>query len=241
MGQGMRQGMRQGMARGMTNIKKQLSSLYVTSDKPKENRLYKIKMILIGDQDVGKSSLAASYVKQKTIVSQESTVGMGFLARKMYNMGSNKDKDVSLQIWDSAGQERFRSIVSSYFQGVNIAFLVFDITRRSSFASIKSWYDDVIENSRGDNDILFVLVGNKIDLSDAAQIAPSECRDLARQLQCEYVELSCFQDIDVITSVFERSVNHYIDDMAVVEDIDRPEEIIIVSDRGRSKCCNYIH
>ncbi|EKM55278.1 uncharacterized protein PHACADRAFT_184090 [Phanerochaete carnosa HHB-10118-sp] len=138
--------------------------------------LKRSKIVLLGDQSVGKTSLITRRVVSLRLTfmydtfdnTYQATIGIDFLSKAMYL----EDRTVRLQLWDTAGQERYRSLIPSYIRDCSVAIVVFDITTfidivfvdRQSFLSTSKWIDDV-RSERG-NDVIVVLVGNKADLSD---------------------------------------------------------------------------
>ncbi|KAG2131296.1 GTP binding protein [Suillus bovinus] len=118
------------------------------------------KIVLLGDQSVGKTSLITRFMYDTFDNTYQATIGIDFLSKTMYL----EDRTVRLQLWDTAGQERFRSLIPSYIRDSSVAIVVYDITNRQSFLSTSKWIDDV-RSERG-NDVIIVLVGNKADLSE---------------------------------------------------------------------------
>lgn len=132
---------------------------------------YVLKCIFIGEPCAGKSSVLAALVNDKFDPRRETTIGIDFrtMSATGYNdsdvNGQVKQKDVlkyKLQLWDCAGQIRFRSIVSSYYRLAHVVFVVFDLTDRGSFEAVKPWVEDVKRNV--DGKYALVLIGNKSDL-----------------------------------------------------------------------------
>merc|ERR1711977_165462 len=115
------------------------------------NPLKKFKLVFLGEQSVGKTSL---------------------ITRFMYDSFDTmylEDRTVRLQLWDTAGQERFRSLIPSYIRDSSVAIIVYDITNRQSFSSVQKWHDDV-RAERG-SEVIVVLVGNKTDLKEKRQVS----------------------------------------------------------------------
>lgn len=119
---------------------------------------YLFKFIVIGDTGVGKSCLVLQFIENKTRTTHDVTIGVQFGAKTI----NVKDKNIKLQIWDTAGQENFRSITRSYYRSAIGALLVYDITRKDTFTHIKNWLEEVKANGNPYMEIL--LVGNKNDL-----------------------------------------------------------------------------
>lgn len=142
------------------------------------------KIVLLGDQSVGKTSLITRFMYDTFDNTYQATIGIDFLSKTMYL----EDRTVRLQLWDTAGQERFRSLIPSYIRDSSVAIVVFDITNRQSFLSTTKWIDDV-RSERG-NDVIIVLVGNKADLSDKRQVTLEEATAKSTQLNIMFMETS---------------------------------------------------
>ena len=119
---------------------------------------YLFKYIIIGDTGVGKSCLLLQFTDKRFQQVHDLTIGVEFGAR----MITIDNKQIKLQIWDTAGQESFRSITRSYYRGAAGALLVYDITRRETFNHLTSWLDDARQHSNSNMTIM--LIGNKSDL-----------------------------------------------------------------------------
>src|SRR5271165_522496 len=100
---------------------------------------YLIKVIVVGDSGVGKSSILLRYADDAFSEKFISTIGVDF---KVKNLTVDK-KQIKLQIWDTAGQERFRTIVSAYYKNIDCVFVIFDLTDVNSFDNIKLWLNDI--------------------------------------------------------------------------------------------------
>ncbi|CAO3591284.1 unnamed protein product [Absidia cylindrospora] len=129
---------------------------------------YIIKYIIVGDSGVGKSCLLIQFTDKRFNAGRELTIGVEFGTRFI----SVDDKQIKLQIWDTAGQESFRSITQSYYRGAAGALLVYDISRRESFEHISTWLADVRRHANPHTTI--VLVGNKSDLDESKRQVTSE-------------------------------------------------------------------
>ncbi|ETW86105.1 hypothetical protein HETIRDRAFT_310086 [Heterobasidion irregulare TC 32-1] len=146
--------------------------------------LKRTKIVLLGDQSVGKTSLITRFMYDTFDNTYQATIGIDFLSKTLYL----DDRTVRLQLWDTAGQERFRSLIPSYIRDSTVAIVVFDITNRQSFLSTSKWIDDV-RSERG-NDVMVVLVGNKADLSDKRQVTLEEATAKSQQLNIMFMETS---------------------------------------------------
>jgi len=146
--------------------------------------LKRTKIVLLGDQSVGKTSLITRFMYDTFDNTYQATIGIDFLSKTLYL----DDRTVRLQLWDTAGQERFRSLIPSYIRDSTVAIVVFDITNRQSFLSTSKWIDDV-RSERG-NDVMVVLVGNKADLSDKRQVTLEEATAKSQKLNIMFMETS---------------------------------------------------
>ncbi|KAI9257537.1 ras family-domain-containing protein [Helicostylum pulchrum] len=137
---------------------------------------YIIKYIIVGDSGVGKSCLLLQFTDKRFYAGRELTIGVEFGSRFIT---MNDGKQIKLQIWDTAGQESFRSITQSYYRGAAGALLVYDISRRETFEHVSTWLADVRKHANPHTTI--VLVGNKCDLeSKARQVTYEEGEKFAR-------------------------------------------------------------
>ncbi|EIW65444.1 hypothetical protein TREMEDRAFT_70574 [Tremella mesenterica DSM 1558] len=148
------------------------------------NPLRKFKLVFLGEQSVGKTSLITRFMYDTFDNTYQATIGIDFLSKTMYL----EDRTVRLQLWDTAGQERFRSLIPSYIRDSSVAVIVYDITNRTSFLNTSKWVDDV-RNERG-QDVIIVLVGNKTDLNDKRQVTPEELDKRAKELGVMSIETS---------------------------------------------------
>merc|ERR1712010_370235 len=136
----------------------------------------KYKLVFLGDQSVGKTSIITRFMYDKFDSTYQATIGIDFLSKTMYL----EDRTVRLQLWDTAGQERFRSLIPSYIRDSTVAVVVYDITNSNSFNQTNKWIDDV-RTERG-TDVIIVLVGNKTDLADKRQVSIDEGERKAKEL-----------------------------------------------------------
>lgn len=146
--------------------------------------LAKYKLVFLGDQGVGKTSIITRFMYDSFDKNYQATIGIDFLSKTMYL----DDRTVRLQLWDTAGQERFRSLIPSYIRDSSVAVVVYDITNRASFLNTSKWIEDV-RNERG-NDVIMVLVGNKTDASEKRQVSVEEGEDKASKEGIMFIETS---------------------------------------------------
>lgn len=142
------------------------------------------KYIIIGDSGVGKSCLLLQFTDKRFEPLHDLTIGVEFGAR----MVSIDGKNVKLQVWDTAGQESFRSITRSYYRGACGALLVYDVTRRETFSHLQTWLEDAKANSN--TAITIMLIGNKCDLENKRQVTKEEGEQFAKAHGLVFMETS---------------------------------------------------
>ncbi|KAM4544714.1 ras-related protein Rab-6A isoform X2 [Leuresthes tenuis] len=148
------------------------------------NPLRKFKLVFLGEQSVGKTSLITRFMYDSFDNTYQATIGIDFLSKTMYL----EDRTIRLQLWDTAGQERFRSLIPSYIRDSAAAVVVYDITNVNSFQQTTKWIDDV-RTERG-GDVIIMLVGNKTDLADKRQITTEEGEQRAKEMNVLFIETS---------------------------------------------------
>ena len=156
-----------------------------------ENYDFIFKVLLLGNSDVGKSSLLLRYVDSVWSDTFVPTIGVDFKV-KTIEIGGKK---VKLQIWDTAGQERFRTVVSTYFRGAHGIFLIYDITNRDSFKNLENWLIEIEKNAS--ENVLKILIGNKNDLEDERDITPDEGKAFANRNGMQFIETSAKMNTNV--------------------------------------------
>ncbi|XP_060113842.1 ras-related protein Rab-17 [Heteronotia binoei] len=166
------------------------ASLRQDSPRSKESS-YVFKVVLLGSSSVGKSSLAYRYVK-KDFQDSLPTVGCSF-----FNQCVPVDTTiVKLEIWDTAGQEKYHSVCHLYYRGANAALLVYDIARKESFEKAKVWLSE-LDKEFLQNEIVIILVGNKVDLSEEREVTIQEATEFAKTKCILYMETSAKSDYQV--------------------------------------------
>lgn len=144
-----------------------------------------LAIFLIGDSAVGKSSIVQRFVKDVFSEFRESTIGAAFLTQTIQ---IDPNTTVKFEIWDTAGQERYRSLASMYYRNAQAAMVVFDITQSSSLDKAKYWIKEL--QKQANNEILIVLVGNKLDLENERKISTSDAQVFANEMGLLYFEVS---------------------------------------------------
>ena len=153
------------------------------------------KLIIIGDTNVGKTCILKKYVNDQFDENNSSTIGVEFLLKDVVIDSTS----IKLQIWDTAGQEIFRSVTQTYYRSANGAIVVFDITNEDSFNHLSDWIKDFIDNT-GVNNI--IIVGNKSDLTNERKVQNEAGKDYAKTQNLQYFETSA-KNGDNIEGAFE--------------------------------------
>lgn len=149
------------------------------------------KLLMIGDAGVGKSSMLLRFTDDSFDEHIQSTIGVDFKVKHLNVSG----KRIKLTIWDTAGQERFRTITTSYFRGAQGILLVYDVTDRRSFESIRNWVSQIQQHA--DVHVNKILVGNKCDMLDEKVVSTEEGQKLAKEFGIDFWEASAKNDINV--------------------------------------------
>ena len=152
------------------------------------------KIIFIGDVSVGKTSIINVLMGQKFNNEYEASIGVDFFSKTI----KYKGKTIKLQIWDSAGQEKFRSLIPNYIRGSSLVFIVYDVSNRKSFDSLQTWIDFVnnIENSN------IVILGNKIDLENKREVTTEEGQKFCEEKNYDFFEVSAKEDNNLNNMLF---------------------------------------
>lgn len=146
---------------------------------------YIFKYIIVGESSVGKSCLLLQFIDNRFKDSHDLTIGVDFGSKTIkLDDGTN----VKVQIWDTAGQESFRSITKSYYRGSICALLVYDITRRSTFDNLVRWLEDLRDVAY--NKMVVLLIGNKDDLSAEREVSTEEGEQFASKNNLLFFETS---------------------------------------------------
>ena len=157
---------------------------------------YQFNFVIVGESGVGKSCIVLNFAEQKPRRQHQVTIACEFAARIM----PVKGRDIKIQIWDTAGQENFRSITRSYYRSSVAAIVVYDITSKRSFEKIASWLEELRENAH--IKVSIVLVGNKSDLDDSREVLFEQGLALARQHKIKFME-TCAFELQTIEPLFK--------------------------------------
>jgi len=149
------------------------------------------KVVLIGDSGVGKSNLLSRFTRNEFTIESKSTIGVEFATRTIQCDG----KVIKAQIWDTAGQEKYRAITSAYYRGAVGALLVYDITRATTFEHLERWLQELLNHS--DKNIVVMLVGNKSDLRHLRAVSTEQSKEFAEKNNLSFIETSALDSSNV--------------------------------------------
>jgi len=189
---------------------------------------YLIKIVMIGDPGVGKSSLLLRYDEDKFSKKLISTIGIDFKIRRMII----NDLHIKVQIWDTAGQERFRSITTAFYRGAMGILLVYDVTDAESFNNIRMWIDSLYRNAA--DPIIKILVGNKADEQDKMVISTAMGQKLADEYGIKFYQTSA-KNNENVTELFDDTIKTIVEN---IKDIPVTPKIEIMNvEKTKNECC----
>ncbi|CAG9311964.1 unnamed protein product [Blepharisma stoltei] len=194
---------------------------------------HKIKIVIIGAPTVGKSSLMKRFCDGTFTFSIGPTIG---LAERTINIRIH-DKDILLNIWDTAGQENFRVVNKLYYKNTSGAIIVFDVTKRESFNDLDWWIKDLTDNAPPN--LKNFLVGNKIDLADQRIIPTKEGQNFAKRHDMEYLETSAKEGTDV-EKLFQVLAEKILEDKSALSRLSRGSDALLLQPQPKEKakkCC----
>lgn len=196
---------------------------------------YIIKLLLIGDSGVGKTSLLMRFAENTFTPSFITTIGIDFKVKTLIIDG----KTVKLQIWDTAGQERFRAITSAYYKGAQGIILIYDVTNQQSFDQVEYWVKQIHLNSSCFLESM--LVGNKADLTSEKVVASVTGKEVADQYNMRFFESSA-KDGSSVDEMFLSIVNPILKKM---QEMASPSVSTVISvakkpDLVPKKCCRQM-
>ena len=154
------------------------------SSKKKNPITPKYKLIFLGDQNVGKSSILNRFLSDTFVEEYQATIGLDFQSKNV----QIDNQDVHLLLYDTAGQEKFRSLIPMYTRDANIILLVYDITNKESFENLYAWLKDLTNINI--NEVIICIVGNKIDLNEKREVSNEEGQKYAQEHNFIFQEVS---------------------------------------------------
>ncbi len=149
---------------------------------------YRYKIVMLGDGAVGKTAMTTRFTQNFFDSDYKRTIGSDFAIKRLALEIDGAEIQVTLQVWDLAGQPRFESVRQGFYRGARGGLLLYDVTRRRTFLNVDNWKEEAFKNLNGE--IPLVLVANKVDLKDSRVVTPEEGEEYAKKNGFIYVESS---------------------------------------------------
>ena len=195
-----------------------------------------LKILILGDMSVGKTTLLLKYIDNYTPELYISTLGIDYKTKNIVYNNTN----IILQIWDTAGQEKFKVVTKSFVKGSDGIIYMYDITQKQSFINIKRWLEDTEDYSLRAKKI---IVGNKIDMEERREVTEEMKNKLLNEIDIDLVEISAKKDRNV-NEVFDKLVKIIIGDLTKEDIIKKFGRTMSVSSlnsvdimKKKKKCC----
>ena len=167
-------------------------------------KTYKFKVILLGDSAVGKTSICNQFINHEFTPNYHCTVTAEF---KVKTLSLDKSTMVEIKLWDTCGQEKFRSMTRNYYNDTNGVFIIFDLTNRKTFDNISGWIEDLREYA--DSNCEIIIVGNKSDLVEKIVVSPDEIKKFSNTYKLNYIEVSAKHGTNIVL-LFETLINQMV-------------------------------
>ena len=198
----------------------------ISNNSTNKNEEIYIKILILGDSTVGKTTLLLKYVDCYFPKAYIATIGVEYKVKKININGL----DLNLQIWDSAGQERFLGITKNFMKGADGIIYMYDITNKESFDNLKNW---IMQSEESIEDFKKIIIGNKIDLEKERQVTKELLEQFCQGRDIQGFEISAKNDVNniEISKCFETLVQLIIEGKSKEQLLDRFSE----DSRSRSK------
>ena len=172
------------------------------------------KLVFIGDPGVGKTCIISRFLKGTFDAEQITTVGASYATKTIKISETNES--LTLDIWDTAGQEKYRSLTRIFFQGAKLAILVYDITRKDSFENLKNvWLKELKDHA--DKNVVLGVAGNKSDLYEKEEVPEQEAREFAKSIGAIFC-LTSAQSNSGIEELFEEMGKKFLDPNSTINE-----------------------
>ena len=196
---------------------------------------YDAKLILVGETNVGKTSLLRQYVDHLFSEEKVTTIGYDTMHKEL----ELPEGKISLQIWDTCGQEQFRTVNQLFVKNSKMALLVYDITNYKTFEELKNFWYSYVTSAVG-KEIIFGIAGNKSDLYENEQVKVSDAQQFANEIGAVFKETTA-KNYEAITSLIEEMSSKYIQQSSNESKNENENEKIVIGkskSKNKERCCN---
>ena len=190
------------------------------------------KVLILGDSSVGKTCFLLKYTDKVFNEVYMSTIGLDY---RLKTLTLKNGKKVKLQIWDTAGQDRFRTITKNYYKGANGIILIYDVTNTETYDNVENWISQIKEEASPN--VVIYLVGNKVDMEDKRKVSTEEGQKIADDNNLPFIETSAKSDIN-INETFDNLVEKM---DSVFSNLEKKDSVAIsgnsLNKENKKKCC----
>ena len=190
------------------------------------------KVLILGDSSVGKTCFLLKYTDRVFNEVYMSTIGLDY---RLKTLTLKNGKKVKLQIWDTAGQDRFRTITKNYYKGANGIILIYDVTNTETYDNVENWISQIKEEASPN--VVIYLVGNKVDMEDKRKVSTEEGQKIADDNNLPFIETSAKSDIN-INETFDNLVEKM---DSVFSNLEKKDSVAIsgnsLNKENKKKCC----
>jgi small GTP-binding protein len=191
------------------------------------------KVLILGDSSVGKTCFLLKYTDKVFNEVYMSTIGLDY---RLKTLTLKSGKKVKLQIWDTAGQDRFRTITKNYYKGAHGIILIYDVTNTDTYDNVENWISQIKEEASPN--VVIYLVGNKVDMEDKRKVTTEEGQKVADENNLPFIETSAKSDINV-----NETFDNLVEKMdSVFSKLEKKDSVSISGnnlnkDNNKKKCC----
>ena len=190
------------------------------------------KVLLLGDSTVGKTCFLLRYCDKTFQDAHLSTIGLDY---RLKSMTLKNKKNIKLQIWDTAGQDRFRAITKNYYKGANGIILIYDVTNLQTFENVKNWITQIREEAN--KNVVIFLAGNKADLPEESRAVQKEDgQKMAEEYNMPFQETSAKEGINV-NETFQELVEKIDEVFSKLEIPKAEQKNILFNGKKKKSCC----